>query len=910
VGGSNTSGFDFVMAMDTSAINDGLKRFDNKFPKLASNSIVLSVNDPITGQPITNLLTGQAPKYTADVKLKSPSFELISTTGQAPYRRVRIAAGLDEGSGLTLEPGQFTGYEIFGNVTLKAAGSVRLECDLAIEEVTVDLLNPNSKATGRAVVAKLDTATVTFVFTGELSIGTKLFGSVPIKVDAATLQQAFGPLVQTLKDLFKNWNRLILTMPIPVPGPATLAATTLTNIDFSGFSSGDGLAVGLVSACGAAANAAGLANRPSDLTRASDPKNDKPLKLTVSNAWRVCLICNILAAPTGPLPGATFTIDMGAATGTMNGTRGMTAPDGTAFTLTSLVVTAPGGIITVTADASVSGFCWSATPRFMMSIGVDCNSTTGVITPTMTVSSPPAPITLSFLCVIAAAVIGGILGAIILGLTGAIAGAVIFGLVAAGISISPPLTGAIAGAFNTFGGVALPLPVAAYGLKLGSCVVDDLEVAGQAAYTDVVPRRSFGVKVLASSSAFNLDTGTVTPVALGTTAPAGTDLEWTGSQLLGRNGTEIGTLFKSFDDVTLADLESLNYPLAGLQAAQLPQEPQSPLVFGARTSEGLYARCASRRTASSDLELNWVTYQQPSASLSLQAKFATTQTTVIDEGSDICTTLHIEPSPPLGSLEDLMGTLGAPTDGPRDTGTEIITEFPLAGVLGVGQPSGERVPSAGRFTGGGVVSSGAGLPPITGGFGVQPPSVADLAKKKNTKFTVVRWHEVESAPWYVVDRAQRGTIRANPDLLSFPMTLRWTVFGHQVPTDTGSITIGDVTVNYDEDSVVLVLEAALGVDVVGTICCTAVDADGRRVTTCINVKQAGRVKVGGCRDEFKGVSFLDFVGFAREFGGVLQGAQVASAQLNAIVGTAPAFPAVGPARPIREALKDAVRVED
>jgi hypothetical protein len=343
-----------------------------------------------------------------------------------------------------------------------------------------------------------------------------------------------------------------------------------------------------------------------------------------------------------------------------------------------------------------------------------------------------------------------------------------------------------------------------------------------------------------------------------------------------------------FNDVTYRQLQMLTFPTTSIQAAAVPSVPAAPLVIGARTGEGLYARCAARRTASGGLELSWATYDRPSASLSISADYVQTDSQQVDSGSDTCTTVHVEPSPPLKLL------MSAAPFGGGDGGGDPHPWSPYAAAAGGGaEPEGELEPGGG-FGGGGFGD----------GFGL--PTVHDLAEQRGTRWGVVQWTETEAAQWITFDRAETITLTALPELASYPAMFRWTVAGTQVPGGSGQTAIAGADVSYDEDSNQLVLQTQLGAGFVGQVCCTVTDADGRQLSACVSVARPGRVKTGGCLGALgKPGTLLDFAAMANDFGAVVQGVDASLASFRATVADhAPAATRELP-RSFRAALKEA-----
>src|SRR5204863_5386308 len=138
---------------------------------------------------------------------------------------------------------------------------------------------------------------------------------------------------------------------------------------------------------------------------------------------------------------------------------------------------------------------------------------------------------------------------------------------------------------------------------------DDLEVKGTPVYRDMVPTRSSGTVLLPAGASFNLDSGAFGGV--------GGDLIWTGSAIQALQGTQLVLLYGGFDAVTYRQLQLIQYPLTAIGAGAIPGPLFPPLVFGARTGEGLYARCAVLQSPAG-LQLMWRTYARPPMSLTVE----------------------------------------------------------------------------------------------------------------------------------------------------------------------------------------------------------------------------------------------------------------------------------------------------
>jgi hypothetical protein len=869
---AQTSGFDLVLQMSKKELDESFARFAGAFPQQPLKAtITLPLKDPLTGSPF-----GTA-RYDANVALSLPTLVSFKPPAAAPGAEIVLRSSFAGGSALTLKPELFPGYTLETGIELALAGSVEMRCQVGMESVAP----PKAPATGRSVVAKLDTANITISVNAALTVGETTLGR-PITVDKNTLINALGPLGTALSQALKTAGSLPLTFPIPIPGPGTNSASRVSAIDFSAFEgTPEGLAVGVSSQCGGRGSALGLRTNPG------------VSRLLCSNAWLVCFVCRSLESTLGLSP--PFTVDMSTATGTWTGSITLTPPGGGgSMALTSLTVSVPAGAsgITISGSGSAGGFCWSAAPTFSATVRFTCTTNAAgqqVVTPITPPGSVSAASNVSIpaLCIVVAAVLVFI-AALLFGIIGAIIAAVVAAIVLGFQAAANPVAVAT-GAINTMLGMPLPVPAASLGIPCGLLVFDDLEVRGTPVYHDYLPKRSQGQTALGAGQSFNLDAGLVA-------SGAASDLTWTGARLQGTGGTELILLGGGFNDVTYRQLQMLSFSTTSVQAAAFPTAPAGPLVFGARTSEGLYARCAARRTVAGGLELTWVTYDRPSASLSITTDYVQTDGQQVDSGTDTCTTLHIEPSPPLKLM-----MAGAPFGGGVGGGGDPRPWNPYAAAAGgelEGGEFGEREPDGGW--GGG---SGGGF-----GGGSELPTVHDLAEQRNTRWGVVQWAETEQAQWVRFDRAEKITLSAVPELMTYPAKFRWTVAGTQVPAGSGQTTIAGVTVTYDEDSNQLVIQTQLGIGFVGQVCCTVTDADGRQLSACVNVKRPGQIKTGGCQGtiDLPG-TLLDFAAIANDFGAVMQGVNASLASFRADV-AAHAPPATQePPQSFKAALKEARR---
>jgi hypothetical protein len=853
--GANTSGYDLLLQVSRGSIDQGLARWIGTFPQAVQANISLPIKAPITGVPLGNA------SYRANIALSMPNLVSIQPPGPGAGARVTLRSTFSGDSALSLLVG-IAGITLNTGVNLELRGSVDMQCDVALEDVAP----PRAPAAGRAVVAKLDTATLTFAITGmtSLQIGQTLVGQ-PITVDNNTLRNALGPVQAALDNLLNTVGSVPLTWPIPLPGAGPTKSTRVAALDFSAFSgTPEGIGIGVSSQCGGTGNASGLRTNPGNIGGVA--------RLLLANNWLVCFVADWLETVLLlPSPGFTG----GGTTRTWTGSVGLTAPTGETMALTSLTVDVPpgGSGVRISGTGSASGFCWTAAPSFSATVRFTCGAN-GMLTPVVDPPVASSNVSVPWYCVLGAIVLALVVGALF-GIIAAIVVGVVSAIVLALASMANPVSAATS-ALTTVLGLPIPLPVASIGIPCSLVQFDDLYVRGTPVYRDMVPTRSSGSVLLPAGATFNLDAGSV--------GGGGGDLSWSGGMLQALPGTQMVLLGGAFDDATYRQLQQITYPVTSIGSGSIPASPSAPLVFGTRTGDGMYARVAVRRSGTS-LELKWVTYARPRASLTVETIATITDSKEVDSGTSSCGWVEVEPGPSINQILEA----GAILSGGGGDGDPI----PWNPYAGAGDFGFTPEPDGG----------------IGGGFNL--PTIQDVFNDRRNRPTTRVTPHTTSVPWTEKEYAHRIVCRAQAALITYPATYSWTVLGQALPATSGTTTIGGATVTVDEnDPASIVIETGLGGVVSGQVCCTAVDANGRTVSGCTTVRTQARYREGGdCRQGQMGtlggrapINLLDLFVNGHELAGVVASSRAAARKMGAAVAAATPPPAEGPPPSFKEAL--------
>ena len=297
------------------------------------------------------------------------------------------------------------------------------------------------------------------------------------------------------------------------------------------------------------------------------------------------------------------------------------APGGTG-TLTQLEARVIGNQIRVDGRATASGTGWSAVSDFTFFINIGLAGGSLTITPT-----PPdvdTDVDLEWWVWLASLGLGGLFGgiigvivaAIVLAIVEAVAEGVVNGLIAGGIG--GPL-GAIP---------AVPLGPIGAGLDVVGVDLDDLELRSSIIRSLSVPVKNQGSHTSLDGFTVDLDTG-----AIADDVVYGTDLVWDPSRGISTSGpaglTITGASFGGLTpvQVSMMPLSSSQIPLSLIPFSFPPSFPFFPhdsVVFGARTSDGRYAKARAFRDLSRGLalDLRWVTWDTPSMQLDIAARWS------------------------------------------------------------------------------------------------------------------------------------------------------------------------------------------------------------------------------------------------------------------------------------------------
>jgi hypothetical protein len=652
--GTNTNGFDIVVQLTEKAINDGLKMLPGPngtppgtFPLTEVQQIIL---------PITSAISVP---YDVQLELDKPSVQLQpSSSGPGG---VTVICNLGPSSELTsVGPVPLGIGSLFSQVPLN--GSVHFVCPLAapngVEFGTTPW--PNTPVSGMAVFANLTNPVVTFII-NPVNVGT-LVGGTLIPVDLTALQ---NKLAQAFTDLSTQMGDLPLTTPIPLltgPNPVQRLADVQGRILAPPPGDSPALALGLLSQQSKTAQGQNQGLGPENIAGITQTAGLVGGAVDVANFWLIELVCQTIQNSPG-FQGVSFVITASPPAGTFTGSVQINPPSGNAFTLNSMSVTVnPSGGIDINGSGSMSGFCYSATFTFMGTLTFACDPVNGV---TASLASPlavSANASIPWYCWLAAAVvlglIAGALGGWIVGLIVGVITAIVLASINPGLPNLPSISN-IPGLF-TGPGLPLPFPVGSPGLIVSQCQFDDLGVQGVPAYIDLEPRLSSGDDLTPPGRGFDLDLATVSLIQA--PIPTNIDLVWTGNSIDAANGCRFSIVNSGFDVLTLTDLQQLSYSLSTIPASQIPlfvlpwwwlwglPLPAAllgpPLVFGARTIEGLYTKCAAwRQQGMNQLYLQFETYVGTTVNFCLDVLIETTSLTVVDQDEEACFDTKVEPVP-------------------------------------------------------------------------------------------------------------------------------------------------------------------------------------------------------------------------------------------------------------------------
>lgn len=667
--GTNTNGFDVIVRLTEKAINDGLKMLPGPtgtppgaFPLTELQQVNLPVPVP-TALGSTNVNV----PYDVTLELERPQIRLQSNPAG-----VSVICNFGPSSELTLVPpvpAAANPVALLSQVPLH--GSIQFDCAIPAPPGVALTTTPwpGGPVSGQAVLALLTPpaqVVTTFNIPAPLNVGTVIAGGAAVNVPVMALQNA---LSGAFTDFPSQINDLPLTTPIPLH-TGTNPTQRLQDLQAAimtppaGTTDRPALALGLLSEQSNTAQSQGQGLGPENIAGVTQPAGLVGGAVDVANFWLVELVCRTIQQSPG-FQGVSFTITSTPPAGNFTGSVQINPPSGNAFTLTSMSVTVnpgiPGGI-DIGGSGSMGGFCWSATFSFMGTMTFTCDAVNGVVA---SLSSPlivTPNVSIPWYCwLVAGVIVGLIVGALTNWIVGLIVG-VIVAIIVANINPGLPNLPSISNIPGLFTGPGLPLPfpVGSPGLIVSSCQFDDLAVQGTPLYIDLAPRLSSGDALAFPGTAFDLDTATVSTI--GGSIPTNVDLIWTGSSIDSENGCRMEVANVSFETLTLTDLEQMSFGLTSISASQiplfilpwwwLPGLPLSPiflgppLVIGARTTEGLYAKCAVwRELNGTRLYIQFETYVGTAVSFSLDVLIETTDIDIVKQYEEDCYSSEAQPVP-------------------------------------------------------------------------------------------------------------------------------------------------------------------------------------------------------------------------------------------------------------------------
>ncbi|MBN1447325.1 MAG: hypothetical protein JXA28_05290 [Bacteroidetes bacterium] len=425
-----------------------------------------------------------------------------------------------------------------------------------------------------------------------------------------TIEQAQNMMAGVvLTQLQTSIGRLDLTPPIPVTDDAD--ATTVFDIDVTTVNDTTALDRDCISFGVRMANDSG--GNINGVTSCMIPAGSQSLVM-MSNFWLLARVMRPRIATSLGRPVTDFDTPL-----RLN--RSIPAPGGQG-TLTNLEARVIGNRISVTGRATDSGTGWSAESNF--SFFIDLGLSDGAITVTATTPVVDTDVDLAWWVWLASLGLGGLFG----GIVGAIVAAVVLAIVEAvaeGIAdgmISDGISGSLGGL------PAIPLGPIGGGLTLTNVVLDDLELRSTIVRSVSVPVKNQGGHTSFVGFAMDLDSGAIT-----TDTRAGSDLVWNPASMLSTNGssglTITGSSFGALTPVQVSrfPLTTTQIPL-GLIPFTFPPSfpflPHNEIVFGVRTTEGRFAKVRAWRsiTEGGALHLDWVTFDTPTPSLDIAARWS------------------------------------------------------------------------------------------------------------------------------------------------------------------------------------------------------------------------------------------------------------------------------------------------
>lgn len=848
--GLNLGGYDVVVHLAESVINRGLELLPNgsTFPIQERRNITLtalSVPLPVAGSRNVPLI------YDAFLELERPRVVLNQAAGT-----VTISCDLSPSSQLTfLRPTVAADAVLLTGIVPQIAlgGSVQLNCPFGVADISA--VWGGQAVSGASAIAQAAgvAATVSLVVPsadggGNVLLASAVNGTLPIQVSTADIQAALQAAGITGPNIGNAIGNLPLTTPVRLnAGPTPVQTVREVRARISRPGTPAAISLGVLTAIAPPSPGGTIPDPPASLAGAG-------AVILVLNYWTVHLIGTAMNLAH---PGMAFSFNPSPPSADFSGAvivEGGQEP----ITIRSLSITVnPNGGLHVHGDATASGSCWDADIVLDFDFTFTCDSSNGTVIPAASVPVVDVDVDKDCLCVIIGAIVGAVVGAIggaVIGtifggpgwgtLIGGVVGA-IGGALAANYLIDPlDLDGVSLDSISVLGGLTLPLPVGGAGILVQLCDFDDLAVFGDLVYVDLAERHRSGTIQLNTGTGFDLDSGLVRPNLLGVTDDIA-DLVWTGSALQTLPGAALGPVFSdssTFGTLSLTDLEGFSYAtgsigfgfsIGGIVAGKIPVALPRKLVFdpdvfgGAfevdrgtrpsavsfalRTDEGRYAKCLARRNFSGGLIFDYVVYARPRPCISSLLTLETLSSTVIESGTETCAEVRTE-------RPNLFGSI-----------IKDVVLQPITTDVHVFDRSTER-----------RIADGI-LPDNLDIFPLRPPRRPPRAPCG--KHTTIEHKEAE---WKVVDRKQSAMLQALPTGLAAPLTYRWTVFGTELPEGNGTVGVGPITIEYDQNRPILVLLADEGEDLFGSITINATDADGRKARATRQINSLSRIRIGGC----------------------------------------------------------------
>lgn len=412
-----------------------------------------------------------------------------------------------------------------------------------------------------------------------------------------------------LTQLQTSIGRIDLTPPIPVVDDAD--ATTVFDIDVTTVNDTSALDRDCITFGVRMANDSG--GNINGVTTSMIPAGSQSLVM-MSNFWLLARVMRRRIAASLGRPVTDFDTPL-----RLN--RNIPAPGGQG-TLTNLEARIIGNRIAVTGRATDSGTGWSAESNF--SFFIDIALSGGAITVTATTPDVDTDVDLAWwvwlLSLGLGALFGGIVGvivaAVVLAVVEAVAEGIADGMISDGIS-------------GSLGGLpSIPLGPIGGGLTLSSIVIDDLELRSTIVRSVSVPVKNQGGHTSLGEFAVDLDTGVINA-----DTRVGSDLVWNPAASLSTNGPSglsiTGTSFGALTPVQISrlPLATNQLPMGLIPLAFPPSFPfftHNEVVFGVRTTEGRLAKVRAWRsiTEAGVLHLNWVTFDTPTPSLDIAARWS------------------------------------------------------------------------------------------------------------------------------------------------------------------------------------------------------------------------------------------------------------------------------------------------